>query len=81
MCYNNSTYLLIFFIFLTEMAEYMSYVRRLDFTETPNYVYLRSLFTTALHKNGLEDDQCFDWKDKLLVRDLKPNDYRFRSTM
>ncbi|XP_025422805.1 casein kinase I-like [Sipha flava] len=49
-----------------EMAEYMNYVRRLGFNETPDYVYLRNLFITALHKNGFEDDQCFDWKDKPL---------------
>jgi hypothetical protein len=63
--------LLKYFIFCTEMAEYMNYVRRLGFNETPDYVYLRNLFITALHKNGFEDDQCFDWKDKPLVFYLK----------
>ncbi|KAF0763460.1 casein kinase I-like isoform X2 [Aphis craccivora] len=47
-----------------EMAEYMKYVRHLEFYEEPNYRFLRHIFTTALHKNGFEDDQIFDWVDK-----------------
>ncbi|XP_026809007.1 casein kinase I-like [Rhopalosiphum maidis] len=47
-----------------EMAEYMQYVRHLEFYEEPNYRLLRHIFTTALHKNGFEDDQIFDWIDK-----------------
>lgn len=53
------------FFFVLEMAEYLQYVRRLEFYEHPNYSYLRGIFTIALQKNGLVDDQHFDWVDKL----------------
>ncbi|XP_025193986.1 casein kinase I-like [Melanaphis sacchari] len=47
-----------------EMAEYMKYVRHLEFYEEPNYKFLRHIFTNTLHTNGFEDDQIFDWIDK-----------------
>lgn len=49
---------------LLEMAEYMQYVRHLEFYEEPNYRFLQHIFSNALHKNGFEDDQMFDWINK-----------------
>lgn len=44
-----------------EMAMYLRYVRRLDFFETPDYNYLRKLFTDLLERKGWRDDGVFDW--------------------
>jgi len=44
------------------------YVRRLDFFETPDYDYLRQLFTSVLTNSGTECDWEFDWIDRQLVR-------------
>ncbi|CAG9859568.1 unnamed protein product [Phyllotreta striolata] len=47
-----------------EMASYLSYVRRLDFFETPDYEHLRLLFTDLFKSKGYVDDGVFDWSDK-----------------
>lgn len=47
--------------FPEEFAAYLSYVRRLDFFEDPDYVYLRSLFFKLLTQNGWDNDCNFDW--------------------
>ena len=44
-----------------EFAIYLNYVRKLTFDETPDYDFLRELFTTALKNAGDEDDQVYDW--------------------
>jgi casein kinase 1 gamma len=44
-----------------ELATYLRYVRRLDFFETPDYDYLRKLFTDLMEKKGWECDWEFDW--------------------
>lgn len=33
----------------------------MTFDETPDYDFLRELFTTAMKNNGDEDDQVYDW--------------------
>ena len=44
-----------------EFAIYLNYVRKLTFDETPDYDFLRELFSTAMKNNGDEDDGVFDW--------------------
>ena len=56
-----------FFIFTEELATYLRYVRRLDFFETPDYDYLRKLFTDLMEKKGWEQDWEFDWTGKQMV--------------
>ena len=53
-----------------ELATYLRYVRRLDFFETPDYDYLRKLFTDLMEKKGWEMDWNFDWNDRQLVCDI-----------
>ncbi|XP_076443603.1 casein kinase I-like isoform X4 [Babylonia areolata] len=47
--------------FPEELATYLRYVRRLDFFETPDYEYLRKLFTDLMDKMNYECDWQFDW--------------------
>jgi len=55
-----------------EMATYLRYVRHLDFFETPDYDYLRKLFTDLYERMGYGTVPAtielleFDWKDKPL---------------
>ncbi|KAG2074209.1 kinase-like protein [Suillus decipiens] len=47
--------------FPEEFAIYMNYVRKLGFEETPDYDFLRELFTKVLKNSGEQDDGIFDW--------------------
>lgn len=47
--------------FPEEFAIYMNYVRKLGFEETPDYDFLRELFTKVLKNIGEQDDGIFDW--------------------
>ncbi len=44
-----------------EFNIYMHYVRKLGFEETPDYDFLRELFTKVLRSLGEEDDGIYDW--------------------
>lgn len=44
-----------------EFNKYLSYVRGLGFEETPDYDYLRDLFTQALKNTGEVEDGEYDW--------------------
>ncbi|KAI9266974.1 kinase-like domain-containing protein [Sporodiniella umbellata] len=44
-----------------EFGIYLQYVRKLGFEETPDYDFLRSLFTKAIEKNGDIEDDVYDW--------------------
>ncbi|KAF7317072.1 Protein kinase domain-containing protein [Mycena chlorophos] len=47
--------------FPEEFAIYMNYVRKLGFEETPDYDFLRELFSKVLKSAGEEEDLVFDW--------------------
>lgn len=49
------------FHLLEEFAIYLNYVRKLGFEETPDYDFLRELFTKVMRSNGDVDDGVFDW--------------------
>lgn len=51
-----------------EFANYLRYVRRLDFFETPDYDYLRRLFQDLFDRKGYVEDGEFDWTGKTMVR-------------
>lgn len=48
-------------VYLEEFAMYVTYTRRLGFEDTPDYDYLRGLFTKVLVKLNESDDGVFDW--------------------
>lgn len=47
--------------FPEEFTKYLSYVRNLGFEDTPDYDYLRDLFTQALKNTGEMEDGVYDW--------------------
>ncbi|KAH0585105.1 hypothetical protein H2248_008366 [Termitomyces sp. 'cryptogamus'] len=47
--------------FPEEFAIYMNYVRKLGFEESPDYDFLRELFTKVLKTLGETEDGVFDW--------------------
>ncbi|KAL1960193.1 hypothetical protein VTO42DRAFT_8736 [Malbranchea cinnamomea] len=47
--------------FPEEFSKYLTYVRNLGFEDTPDYDYLRDLFTQALQKTGEVEDGEYDW--------------------
>jgi casein kinase 1 gamma len=47
--------------FPDEFATYLRYVRNLQFTEKPDYNYLRNLFFDVMRKNSWDCDWEFDW--------------------
>ena len=55
------------YIIADEFSTYMHYVRQLDFYESPDYDYMRRLFSDAMSKNRWEFDWEFDWTNRLPV--------------
>ena len=47
--------------FPEEFNKYLSYVRNLGFEDTPDYDYMRDLFTKALQSTGEVEDGEYDW--------------------
>lgn len=47
--------------FPDEFSKYLMYVRNLGFEDTPDYDYLRDLFTQALKNTGEVEDGEYDW--------------------
>ncbi|KAJ6623518.1 CK1/CK1/CK1-G protein kinase [Mycena sp. CBHHK59/15] len=47
--------------FPEEFGIYLNYVRKLGFEETPDYDFLRELFTKVMKNNNDVDDGVFDW--------------------
>jgi casein kinase 1 len=54
--------------FPEEFGIYLQYVRKLGFEETPDYDFLRELFTKALKTSGETEDGVYDW---MLLNDGK----------
>lgn len=48
-------------IVIEEFNKYLSYVRNLGFEDTPDYDFLRDLFTQALKNTGEVEDGEYDW--------------------
>jgi len=46
---------------LGEFVTYLRHVRSLDFTDKPDYSYLRNLFYDVLRRHSWECDWEFDW--------------------
>ena len=44
-----------------EFAIYLNYVRKLGFEETPDYDFLRELFSKVLKNMGETEDGVYDW--------------------
>jgi len=47
--------------FTEEFGIYLNYVRKLGFEETPDYDFLRELFTKVLKNMGEVEDGIYDW--------------------
>lgn len=47
--------------FPPEFASYLSYCRQLDFTQRPDYCYLRKVFRTLFARQSYTYDYVFDW--------------------
>ena len=65
-----------------EMIDYINYVRKLQFEESPDYNYLGNLFQTMLKKAGYDPDNIyFSWIDENSIKRLKkPVNYSKRSS-
>jgi len=57
-----------------ELATYLRYVRRLDFFETPDYDYLRKLFSDLFERKGYADDGEFDWTGRTMSTPVQNQD-------
>ena len=45
----------------TALTKYLQYCKKLKFSETPNYEYLRDLFRDIARKYNYSYDGKFDW--------------------
>ncbi len=55
----------------SQMVSYMTYVRKMSFTEEPDYEYLKDLFHSLYEENGYSyDDAMFDWSYMDLPSDV-----------
>lgn len=57
-----------------ELATYLRYVRRLDFFETPDYDYLRKLFSDLFERKGYVEDGEFDWTGRTMSTPVQNQD-------
>ena len=55
-----------------EFAEYIRYVKNLNFEEEPDYNYLKSLFQNLLRKQGFEEEKIFfSWINEFNINKIK----------
>ena len=50
--------------FPTEFAKFLDYIKKLEYTETPNYEMLRCLLKNVMNYNNLNYNYIFDWTTK-----------------
>lgn len=69
--------------FPEEFNKYLSFCRKLKFTEKPDYTYLRNLFKNLFKSLGYEYDYQYDWvnvfKDKDKEKDKHKHKHKSRS--
>lgn len=65
----------------TEFAIYLNYVRKLGFEETPDYDFLRELFTKVLKNSGEPEDGIYDWMMLNGGKGWEAGTVRFRSRL
>lgn len=58
--------------FPSEFVTYFQIVRKLEFTEEPNYTELKNLFRNVFIKQGFIMDYCYDWTTNIFKRPLRP---------
>lgn len=46
----------------TEIYNFLTHIRSLEFKEKPNYHYLRSLLVNTFNRMGYEYDYYYDWE-------------------
>lgn len=46
-----------------EFYDYVYYTKNLEFTQDPDYAYLKNLFKSVMDKHKFKDDNIFDWND------------------
>ena len=51
--------------FPKEFAAFLTYTRRLQFEEDPNYEQIKKSFSDLFSKQNFEEDNQFDWDGKL----------------
>lgn len=78
LCYPNVVPLHAHRLFTEEFGIYLNYVRKLGFEETPDYDFLRELFTKVLKNLGEVEDGIYDWH--LLAQNGKSWEVSRRST-
>ena len=55
-----------------QFEEYINYTRNLEYTEDPNYNYLKNLFLSVLKSYNYEFDYFYDWdQQKLTYNEIK----------
>ena len=52
-----------------EFTKYMSYIRKLEYEEDPDYNMLKNLFKSVLEKNEFQFDYYYDWDVKQTIID------------
>ena len=52
-----------------EFIKYMSYIRKLEYEEDPDYNMLKNLFKSVLEKNEFQFDYYYDWDVKQTIID------------
>ena len=50
-----------------EFVAYMTYVRNLDFYDSPNYEFLSGFFHNLMRNNGWRCDWVYDWDEKNIL--------------